>query len=376
MSVMNPGGVLPGAADQSAPASFFRLLLNGVIFFGALMFSCLLGSRIVPLPEVSVVSDKLAHLARQGDDYDVIFIGSSRVYFQIIPSIFDRTAAGRGLAVRSFNAGVAAMTPPEDGYFMDQILRRPHRRLRWVFIEVMDVRPRSDPRFGTARFTYWHDWERTSLLGKYFLRQCITIHNSSPKLSISSAWIQAQAYGNALSRWMTNLGLFAENFTDLGRGGALLDQKTNSPRVQQDQKHGAEEVGDGWIFPKRDQRMTKETLADYMSAYTSLQQTPHRFDTGDEVSEEALRTMMAKLVKNGVTPVMIIPPTVVPKRFFPTGSTARSQVMMDFSDPQKYPELFTPDNRLDQMHLNAAGSEIFTTALALRFVKLNSSGEP
>jgi len=376
MSVTNPDGVLPDVAVQSAPLSFFRFLLNGVIFFAALMISCFLGSRILPFPEVPVVSDKLAHLARHGDDYDAIFIGSSRVNFQIIPTVFDRTATDEGLAVRSFNAGVEAMAPPEDGYFMDQVLRQPHRRLRWVFIEIMSMRMKTDPRFGTARFIYWHDWERTSLLGKCFLREWLAVPRSRPKLSVSSAWNYAQAYEVAYDRWGKNLRLFAENFTNLGRGGALLDRQMKSPRVKEAEWHDVEEVGDGWRSPRQDQRMTKDMLAGYMSAYTTLLETPQRFDTDDEASEEALRRMIAKLKNCGVTPILIIPPTAAPKRFFPTKPTAHSQIVLDFSDPRKYPELFTPDHRLDEGHLNVAGSEIFTTALALRFAKLNSAREP
>ncbi|MEI9892817.1 MAG: hypothetical protein WDN28_02590 [Chthoniobacter sp.] len=80
------------------------------------------------------------------------------------------------MSVRSFNAGVAAMVPPEDGYYLDQILRGPHRRLRWVVLEIMPLGAQADPTLaGTGRFTYWHDWPRTRLLTQFCLGDCAKI---------------------------------------------------------------------------------------------------------------------------------------------------------------------------------------------------------
>ena len=152
--VTNPAGVVPETTVPTIPTSTPRLLLNSAIFAGTLMLSCVVIGRLLPFPEVPTVSDKLEHLERHGAEYDALFIGSSRVQFQIIPALFDRTAAGHGLAVRSFNAGISAMVPPEDGYFIDQILQRPHSRLRWAFIEISPVSAQSDQTLaGTRRDT-------------------------------------------------------------------------------------------------------------------------------------------------------------------------------------------------------------------------------
>ena len=64
----------------------------GVMFLATFAASCGVLGRCLPFPEIPLVRDKIEYLARHGDDYDVLFLGSSRVHCQIMPSIFDRIA--------------------------------------------------------------------------------------------------------------------------------------------------------------------------------------------------------------------------------------------------------------------------------------------
>ena len=112
-----------------------------------------------------MVRDKIEYLARHGDEYDVLFVGSSRIHSQVMPAIFDRVASENGVPVKSFNAGIAGMNSPEDGYFLEEILRLPHRRLRWVFVELARLGTGLD-REETSRFGYWHDTPRLVLAAR------------------------------------------------------------------------------------------------------------------------------------------------------------------------------------------------------------------
>jgi lysophospholipase L1-like esterase len=73
---------------------------------------------------------------------------------------------------------------------------------------------------------------------------------------------------------------------------------------------------------------------------------------------------------------MVIPPTVALRRYYPAQLAGQSLTILDFSDPRKYPELFTEDHRLDGMHLNYAGAELFTEAIARKFAKIVRSSGP
>jgi len=78
----------PASSGTSHP---LRLLLLG-LFFAAGLFgtSLLIGVRL-PFPRIAIVSEKVDWLEAHGEEYDTLFIGSSRVYHQIIPELFDRS---------------------------------------------------------------------------------------------------------------------------------------------------------------------------------------------------------------------------------------------------------------------------------------------
>ena len=365
-------------APSSKPRSSFGFVaLLTAIFFAALGTACTLIGRWLPFPDVPTIRDKMEHLALHGDDYDVIFVGSSRVHFQVLPSIFDQIAHDHGLAVRSFNAAVAAMRPPEDWYILDEILRRPHKRLRWVFVEVMSLNDKGDPTLtGTGRYTYWRDWKRTRLLTRSFFEDCADAFAGRSEREPGSPG-KIEALERAISVWIDNLRLFLENCSNLGRGAEWAGREMG-PSKKQKAHPEYQDHWDGWAFPSIAKPWTddpKRRLA-YEHAYADLLASDQRFEAGNRVSWVALRAKLDSLQQAGITPIMIIAPTVTMKRYYPYQLNGQGPAIMDFSDPRKNPELFTLDHRLDGMHLNYAGSEIFTDEIADQFVEmLKKSGQ-
>jgi len=102
--------------------SLRRGLLHWLIFFGALVSYAVLIERWLPYPDVPNAGEKIRYLGLHGNQYDTIFTGSSRVNFQVLPSIFDEALAASGRPTKSFNAGLLGLRPPEQGYFLDEVL--------------------------------------------------------------------------------------------------------------------------------------------------------------------------------------------------------------------------------------------------------------
>jgi lysophospholipase L1-like esterase len=50
--------------------------------------------------------------------------------------------------------------------------------------------------------------------------------------------------------------------------------------------------------------------------------------------------------------------------------------LLEYHDPDLHPDLYAPDNREDQTHLNAEGARLFTEKLARDFVELVKRSEP
>src|SRR5690348_6244876 len=121
---------------------------------------------LLPFPEIDGgVSQKFRFFAAHKDEFDTLFIGSSRIYFQISPAIFDRVTRERGLPTHSFNFGIGGMYLPETSYLLEQILNLKPRNLSWVFIEYDELQTKWSPANQTSRRAlYWADWIRVSLL--------------------------------------------------------------------------------------------------------------------------------------------------------------------------------------------------------------------
>ena len=129
---------------------------------GARRLSISLADAWLPLPDVGEVSEKLAYFARHKNEFDAVFVGSSRVYRQISPGVFDaQVTAATGRPMRSFNLGAPSMFLPESLFVIDRILAQRPARLRWMFIELDDPKPRLEEHAGLVRReVYWHGLAR------------------------------------------------------------------------------------------------------------------------------------------------------------------------------------------------------------------------
>ena len=68
----------------------------------------------------------------------------------------------------------------------------------------------------------------------------------------------------------------------------------------------------------------------------------------------------------GARLVLVAPPTVGPA-FAPLPGTGH--LFLDFSDPERYPELFAVGHRFDRGHLNHAGALLYSRLLARELVR-------
>jgi hypothetical protein len=349
-------------------------VLPVVVFLGALVTSWMVLGQFLPFPAVPVVREKVEQLTRYGDEYDVLFVGSSRIYFQVLPAIFDQMAREQGLPLRSFNAGIAAMRPPEDDYYLEQLLRCPHRRLRWVFVELMGLNANADPTLtATRRSSYWHDWNRTWMLTERCSHECSAAYQAAKRHD--STWREArQSCERSIGSWLENLGLFVERLSCFGRGESLLQQRFGPSKTKKDVSVRKGLTWDGWAFPSIAKPWTEDPkrVTAYHRAYADLLATEQRFDPEDAVSWKALDAKLARIQQAGATPILVLAPNLALKRYFPSEFSGQpaSPAILDFSDPREHPELFAIDHRLDGQHLNYDGAVIFTEEIARQFLEI------
>ena len=350
---------------------FHHYLANGAIFIVAVVSAAFSLGRWLPYPDIPEAGEKIRYLASRGDQYDTLFMGSSRVNFQVVPTLFDQVLADHGHVTKSFNAGILGMRPPEQVFFLDRVLRLPHHRLRWVLIELTSLEARTPPsRRTSARFVLWHDWPRMMLLGKWMRAEWTALRR------------EAAAAGSDRGKWtdllepaavyLTHVPAFCVSELNLGRA-SFISERLQVPAANfvrwQKEYPGLGANLDGWMSYAGRETMTPKERSNYERSFDIRLHTPAA-QFHDPASDAAVQAMSDAVVRAGATPIFLLPPVTSLSLYYPPPEMAKNMIIWDFSDPHLYPDLFAVESRIDDLHLNTAGARQFTAGLAQRFMEL------
>jgi hypothetical protein len=361
----------PASHKPTGRNTAIRALIDTSIGATAFLITCI-GLRVaLPFPEIDAgVSQKFRFFAAHKDEFDTLFIGSSRIYFQISPAIFDRITRKSGLSTRSFNFGIGGMYLPETAYLLEQILRLKPRNLKWVFIEYDELQTKWSRENQTSRRAlYWADWKRVSLL----LRK-LTDAGIDPVWFPNAAKLRdiVQRQGdekNTRSLLTFYVTQFERNYTNVARAADVLHYFLGHDTTEHRESYlGA--AGDGYVA--RPNRMSASQAAGYERGLaTAMAQsgTPPL----STYTLEAYRQCAQEVMKIGATPIFLITPSTTQINI-KIENTQLSGVVMAFNNPRTYPNLYRTDVRRDGQHLTKSGAEEFTRIVAANFVELARTG--
>lgn len=350
-------GPTPGRSRPRWPAALGALLF-------ALVFCHELSDRLFGIfPDVPTVSDKLAVFAARRDEFDTVFVGSSRVYNHLSPKIFDDERAAAGRPGRAFNLGVSAMRPPESFQMLDRALALRPARLRVAVLELVNVYPRLEPRErDTRRATAWHRPREAA-----WILLATLLH---PDWANKSRWF----YDHALAS--------ARAFFHVGDAHDRLFDAAGPPRAVGSEGLGMD--GDGYApttaAAKAEDPEHRRFLADlpaYGRAVAAMTDPPPpaERDPVNLLLRWDLPRRVAQLRARGIETVLFIPP-VAERQDGLRALAARcpGATLLAFNDPARYPELYRPEIRVDAGHLDADGAEILTRLLARRLLAGEARG--
>jgi hypothetical protein len=327
----------------------FGCFLISVVAFCAIA----LGLHVfLPAPQVDAISAKIRFIEEHRDEIDTLFIGSSRVYHGVNPSVFDAVTAAAGVPTHSYNFGVDAMLPPETFYVADQILAVKPRKLQWVFIELEDIQVSvSREHARTQRAGSWHDWKRTWLVVQKLL-----------DLDLHGKWKQKRRNllrnRNALAM---HLSLLLKRFANTGR---VFDLTRWYPQEEDASQIEYEPRGDGYAPTMVPMDSERRSRYEAWVAQDPASASPRELD---RYADRVFRGYVEEFRSIGVTPIFFVTPgstAFVPSKFIGTQPAA----VMAFNDARAFPNLYLASSRVDEAHLNATGANEFTKLLARRFV--------
>lgn len=322
--------------------------LNAVSFVAGFALAAAVLSHVVPAVRPPQLGAKLDWLTAHGAEYDTFFIGSSRVHRQLIPDIFDAEMAALGVKTRSFNLSGDGMRPPEDEFVMERAFAHRTAPVRLLLVECNSVESAiAEDDAGTSRAVYWHDAARMNRLW----RNC---WSSAPGLSTgryaTRVWKRVRQFPAHIQHWIWNVGR-------LGLGNDFIAEALFGEPSRDDVR----ELGAaGYRPPKTVPPMSGATLRSYEKEVAAVQKSPPQRDEEDDESQAALAWKKALAARLGARLVLIASPYPKTAVFAPKGDTT----FLNFSDPNRYPELYRPEHRRDPGHLNVRGSEIYTRLVA------------
>jgi hypothetical protein len=346
-------------------------ILNCLAFFAALGLSCVAIHAFLPTPHMEQASEKLAYFAQHKDEFDTLFIGSSRTRRGIVPVLFDKTLAAQGIRCRSLNLGVDAMAPPEQFWMIRHVLDSRPKSLKRLFVELSEPRPE----VGNTGFRgiYWRDWEETAWLARKHWQLAQTDRDKPFKVPKNWGKNLAKKWNGrlkkippsvvALLRFMggygENAGAFIRCQSSLGY--AVQDSPADGPgplpkiRTPQDQAFGYDPLTGVMSKPN--------DIARYRSCLRRIQSSKEA--VCDSVDAEGFAQLFASARAAGVEPYCFVTPALKVIDFFPPRPPGEK--IFAFNDPQKYPQLYSMEWRWDYDHLNDTGAREFTMLLANDF---------
>jgi hypothetical protein len=359
---------LPEEKIESARAEFSpaRGFLRVGIAVVAFVLACAVLNRFLPFPEIDFVSAELRFFRQHQDEFDTVLIGSSRIHHGISPAIFDGIMREAGLPTHTFNFGVSGMFPPEVGYVLERLLNTRPRHLKWVFIELDELETGIPITEASRRALYWHDWKRTSLVLQEILDTISPGEGLSFSRKIGEVLIPGPGKSDARDRFFFHSGLFAKNFTNIGRKIDLtwwsshIGKKIALPK-------GLGPGFDGYIPQLK--TMSAVEVATY-EAGLERAAVQAEFAFVSASTEQAYRQWADEVRKAGATPIFLVPPRTAQVKFGFRPESGLADKVMLFNDAKAYPQLYLSEVRFDSDHLNGTGAEEFTRLVARKFSQL------
>jgi len=342
------------ATSQSpgGPRHLRRLGLLGLALVSFLATATLV-RQITTWPQ-SQISMKLDYFEQAGDRYDLFFIGNSKVYRGVVPEVFDRRMAERGVSVTSFNLAAQDMRAFETEYALRRAIESAGPRLKKivVLVENFDATFPREILF-TRRLVDWHTLPLT----------LDAVH-----VALRSGWRQSGPRKNAARH--ATLGL--QRLTSYGMGPDAVADRLRESKTEQERYFDYVDRGAGHIPLERDVEPRQWRRDDFLSRlgkyHRLLERNGSRYGKGHPPrfkNRDLTRRQAERLAEAGFEVIYVTVPGTAESAGY--GRLVRQGVLpnlLQFDDPRHYSDYFTVESRYDTWHLTEERARQFSVLLA------------
>ncbi len=327
-------------------------------------------------------SDRIYHkaifLKRHAQQFDAVFIGSSMVFRQVNPAVFDSAyMALTGDEIHSFNFGVNWLGASELLYLMEELTKESTFRPRVVFAELQKIKMPDYGNFFTTRVIYWYTWEG-------FLFTVRGAWHSGFPLYTRLGTIVAHVINYAGS--LLNLGYLTEAFRFRNTVEETMDGTgflgpDNNGFISLDYQQELNRKDD----PERVSRRNRMFLEDtslvtrrnwvYAKVREAFDADPSLNDKVNTAYSKRLNSLVLSFAELGTRLVFFVPPRLDRKQYFevlPVLNSLPAKNRMNLADPARYPEFYLARYSFDVTHMNAEGARVYSCALAAAWAELDA----
>lgn len=338
----------------------FKNGLHTVLFLIGLLGTAAGIHALDDLPFWGWARGKMLQVTQGLDEYDTIFVGSSRVNYGVVPEVFDRRMAQLGHPSHSYNLAFGGVRANDVAAYTDWLLDRGPKRLRRLVIELQT-------------YDQWRGADRN-----WMADQDLEMHTvGSLGARLESIWAAPRPWHERLVMLHFVLAHVATNALCIGQAPRIVDGMLGLDRYTR--KCEADWVRDrgfvtSAVVASPDLRRNQEEFA------ADPSQGRDRLDwkwRPEVVAARhggfhlrALRAQADRIRAMGIEPIYVVMPY-----FYPDfrGADAIPQVaaefrVLDLDRPDLYPELFAFDLWHDPGHFDLGGALLFSEYLADRIV--------
>lgn len=309
-------------------------------------------------------SAKIRHLKNTTKKYNTFFIGSSKSYRQIDPVIFDSVVNKTNMIrVNSFNLGAPSTFCPEHYFLYEKLLSEPSisSEIKYIIIELKEIRYIRKYRLHTEKITYWHNWKDFKFAARAF--------NSDTTYTKKKARKHIKNYFTSYIENLINIGqyksiIFEKDLYDPKYVGKNKDGYY--PLEDELKETTKKEVKNNFI--KRNNHIKKNPTVISKKAKQSIQ-SMDEIEIYNAVHLERIKNIIELSERKGITILFLLSTGELNKRAVGLYKKVPEQNKIELLDARKYPELYDVNYYFDSGHFTKEGNKTYTSLLAKKFIE-------
>jgi hypothetical protein len=319
----------------------------------------------------NVLYVKYRHYEEHKEDFNTLFLGGSLVYRHVDPHLLDSLTNANGLATSTYNLGVDGNGFVKCNMELDKILEDPSPELKYIFMSLSNSSIFLRLNLHTRKFVTW--WRFRDVV--YAIRLTWQLPMPARRKAKFTYFYAITFIENRLNfGHLTDAVQF--HVKKEGYDASYLGVRQDG-FYPYDHQAGRQLMSQAWedtLMKISRQVYLTDTVRRKQMLVKNVAEF-REFDENDPPVQLMIDTymdMIRRCEEKGIKLVVLMPPRIrEPYTYFiPIYNALPEANRINLASPMDYPEFWEVHNSYNFHHLDLYGAELYTTALAEEFLKI------